>query len=1167
MTRRLFLMIQCCVLSCGWAQDIELGLPTGHTSSITDIDLSPDNTFLITSSEDFTTKFWDLKSGRVLATLNRHQAGVKESEIHTSGRYLLTHSYDSSSILWDASTFSEVYTFKTGQTFTAGATFHPKKEQLAYLGRNNTIVLWNITTKRDSERLVGHEAEITSFTYSADGKLLVSGDKSGKVCLFNTENGKKVTSFQAHKSKINDVQFSPNDSCIITSSFDKRCKIWHVETGKMKLKLKKFKNEVYGMDIHPSGTWGIVKTNDDRDQVWNLETGKKIKSFEGQSVFKGSSMFSPSGKYLFLSGNFDHPPAVYETETLKKICDIPFNGEMVLTACFNEDETKVILGLHSVNKAIVFNVLNGEKVTAFDSDVSAIMSARFGQQDRIFISTKSGSVIRCNITKGSVDGFLKAHQESAFDVRPGWKENIIVTSSEDNTSKIYNLKIDSLLMKIPIYGTWENQTRLSADKKYILSATLDHKIECRNANDFKLVYQLPKKNFTSFEVCPSKDLMVLYSPYQEVELVRISDGKTSQTIPNHGYTVNQAAINKNAKYVAVLYAKTWQESLIKIWDVQKKKYIDSLPFEERLNWIMFDPTGSYLVYPNALQTDIELYDLEKKKVVQQLKDHEFGALGATFSTQKNTVLTVGGDQSVRIYDLKNARLIQQDHRHKNNLSFVDSDSSGRIFATASWDGSFILWDAATGTFLQQWYFFKDDPKNMLIINNEGYYKAGKNATQGVYFVVDKRLYPMEQFDLRFNRPDKVLASTPMADSSLIAAYHSAYKKRLKKMGFTEDMLQDDFHLPEIDIENFEQMPTIIDEDSIDLNLNMEDSKYKLDRINVWVNDVAIYGTDGISLRDQDAQKLDKMINVELAKGQNKVQVSVLNKAGAESYKETFEVKCTIGKKEPDLYLITIGESEFKQSDYNLTYAAKDAKDIASLFPKSKVYDEVFTKTLTNDQVTRENIVGLKSFLEKADINDHVMVFLAGHGVLSSDLDYYLATYDMDFTSPEEKGLMYEDLEGLLDGIKPLKKTLILDACHSGEIDKESVVLADNTDLEQGDVQFRAVGNNVESKLGAQNTFELTKSLFTDLRKGTGATVISSAGGMEFAMEGDDWNNGLFTFALIDGIQSGEADLNNDNQIWLSELKEYVGNKVTELSNGKQQPTSRIENKSVDFRVW
>jgi hypothetical protein len=94
-----------------------------------------------------------------------------------------------------------------------------------------------------------------------------------------------------------------------------------------------------------------------------------------------------------------------------------------------------------------------------------------------------------------------------------------------------------------------------------------------------------------------------------------------------------------------------------------------------------------------------------------------------------------------------------------------------------------------------------------------------------------------------------------------------------------------------------------------------------------------------------------------------------------------------------------------------------------------------------------------------------------------------------------------------------------------------------------------------------------KELFADLRRGSGATVISSAGGAEYAIEGAEWNNGVFTFCLINGLREMKADLNKDGAVSLSEIEEYLQVKVPELTQGKQKPTSRAENLSSDFRVW
>jgi len=105
------------------------------------------------------------------------------------------------------------------------------------------------------------------------------------------------------------------------------------------------------------------------------------------------------------------------------------------------------------------------------------------------------------------------------------------------------------------------------------------------------------------------------------------------------------------------------------------------------------------------------------------------------------------------------------------------------------------------------------------------------------------------------------------------------------------------------------------------------------------------------------------------------------------------------------------------------------------------------------------------------------------------------------------------------------------------------------------------------QLGLENSFELMQMLFSDLRRGTGATVISSASGLEYAYEGEAWQNGVFTYAMLEGLKSGACDLNGDGSVQVSELKTYVFDKVSELTNGKQNPTSRKENLEYDFKVW
>jgi len=94
-----------------------------------------------------------------------------------------------------------------------------------------------------------------------------------------------------------------------------------------------------------------------------------------------------------------------------------------------------------------------------------------------------------------------------------------------------------------------------------------------------------------------------------------------------------------------------------------------------------------------------------------------------------------------------------------------------------------------------------------------------------------------------------------------------------------------------------------------------------------------------------------------------------------------------------------------------------------------------------------------------------------------------------------------------------------------------------------------------------------KTLFGDLKKGTGATVISAAGGTEYALEGLNSSNGLFTSCLISGIVQRRTDLDRNRKYTVSELQRYISEQVIRLSNGKQVPTFREENFANDFRVY
>src|SRR5690606_35557216 len=113
---------------------------------------------------------------------------------------------------------------------------------------------------------------------------------------------------------------------------------------------------------------------------------------------------------------------------------------------------------------------------------------------------------------------------------------------------------------------------------------------------------------------------------------------------------------------------------------------------------------------------------------------------------------------------------------------------------------------------------------LVVSENEGpflyspdlYYMGSGDLSKIIDLKVDDRIYHFDQFDLKYNRPDIIMERLGYADSNLINAYYRAYQKRLKKMDFDEGMLEDDFHVPDIQLTNKTSMPLVTDQTSVQL---------------------------------------------------------------------------------------------------------------------------------------------------------------------------------------------------------------------------------------------------------------------------------------------------------------------------------------------------------------
>jgi WD40 repeat protein len=588
--------------------------------------------------------------------------------------------------------------------------------------------------------------------------------------------------------------------------------------------------------------------------------------------------------------------------------------------------------------------------------------------------------------------------------------------------------------------------------------------------------------------------------------------------------------------------------------------------------------GKYISYVDENIENLVIIDVKTSKVIRKVNISHFDEIiDVSISSRLNQLCMGTFDDSVYCFNLftdDNSIVTSREIYSVNDLQVNEVKN---LLLCTSDNGCFYLNKLDEISPIYSMFSLKDGGY-LVKLTNSPYYMCSKDASKMLHYVTPSlKVIGFEQLDPVYNRPDIVLDSIGKyfggADKELVSNYRESWVKRIDRLGLDKEKLgKGDIAVPDAEIVDADKIAYENKEGKLVINVKANDPKYTLRRFNVYVNEVPLYGSAGISIAQLKKQQWDTTLSVPLSLGENKIQVSVMNELGLENFKYPTYVNYTPEKNKEifaKTHYIGIGVNEFKEAGHNLNYCVKDVRDLAKAFSAENT--QIDTLLFTDEQVTRENILALKDYLNKTNVNDKVIISCSSHGLLDDSLNFYLATHDVDFDKPKAHGLKYEELEGLLDGIPARQKLLLLDACNSGENDKTEVLKKEleekKTRMDSTEV-LAARGAIIKLEQENKSNFKKLNELFVNVRNNTGSVIISAAGGQESALEAIEVNgqkieNGAFTYSVLEYLKANEGET---DALTVNKLKQYVEQRVEEITNGKQKPTSRQETMEVDWRV-
>ncbi len=1119
----------------------EIVVTSGHIANVYAISFSPNNRFVVTAGMDKTVRIWDRSLCQEFRVLYGHVGDVWKVEYTSDNRYILSIDDKGTMITWEHATGKIVQRTKL-EMYTRSFTYISNTTHVLVM-KGGEIVELDILTG----------AEITKHGAIPDTEIRLTKDGEHLI----TRDAAKINALSIYNYKTKTIDGT------LTANHDQA---------------------LMNVAVSPNGKFvaGFSIANK-MITIWNLETQKVVSDFEYTSQNMIEMVFTPTNRNLLV---MDRTGAIADYSIQK--------GKLkrVMNESTSQDMTTLKNGVYRIGVAFDLAISPDNTMVGVAGMVTE--SEGYGLQPTVFMG---GTLFDFKHNKEL--GRLKGYFKMSTHLSVGSNSKYLVNSVYNKFPgiRVWNMKEGDLEQYIKtsgvasasadgsVFGTW-----VVGDKEKPVLTVFDAKT-IQPIFESTAVEALTEISFNhDGSRLLTQEVTIDLKNYQNNQFFfRIWDVKTQKQVGDAVYFKStEMPIFKSVKLSPrgdYIIAQT-NGSKIVAWEVATGKQVHTIPSQIAYEFLLdFVPnTNKVLISKTTPEYDANLKRL-KAEMTWFEWDYTTGEISNTFKTGKEGILFSadfnedgtalvtgqGGYFSevnfdVVVWDWATKKSICTMSGHHGAIKFVWFGAKGkRVYSTAE-DGFIKVWDlkscqeAASLIAMEEFDY--------IILSPDNYYKSSKGNNTGIGFRFKENLYSFDQFDVRFNRPDKVLTSLGVSKYS-VKLYTKAWEKRLSKLGFTPDNLEGELALPNIELSNKVTLPVTTENKQLKLNIKAWDETHKLDRISIYVNDVPAPELKGISLKERYTNKIEEELEISLSAGKNLVKVSVFNEEGLESLRETFQVTYHPNStKKPDLYIFTIGVSEFENEERNLKFATKDAKDLIAKFKTSNYFGNIHTQELFNESATKDNVLKASKFLDKANIDDQVIIYISSHGLLDDQLDYYLAMHDVDFNNPQAKGLPYDAINTMLDGMECRNRLIMIDACHSGEVDKdEAVVRSSIAANDKVHINQKSGTTMVRPKAGLKNSFTYMKTLFGDVSKGTGATVISAAGGYEFALESEDWNNGVFTYAVLEGLTSGEADRNHDGLVHVSELKDYVTLQVVKLTDGKQHPTTRTENALNDFILF
>ncbi|TVQ23117.1 MAG: hypothetical protein EA383_14620, partial [Spirochaetaceae bacterium] len=487
--------------------------------------------------------------------------------------------------------------------------------------------------------------------------------------------------------------------------------VWDASTGDISARIEEAGSSIVAVASDNDRTRIAALLSDDFIHVYDMHGVVTARLYTGHSDRLGGSLvFSPDGTRLLelVSGD---DPVVWDVDLAHPLYTLSGHEARVDNAVFASDGTHVLTSSRDGT------------VRIWDSENGAalhVLPGHDGREARVAVSpdgslvatgAEDGTVRLWRISTGELMYMFSGHEGRITAIDFARDGRSFVTSSHDGTARVWTVDSETAQFVLPNHGSVVSAARFSTGGDRILTYAQDSSMRIWSATsgESDIILEGHTGPIVHADFSMDGNRVISNSVDGTTRVWRVEPTLLTEFAAfqeRHGSSVRGVRLSPNETQ-----AVSWSDdNTAVVWDLDSGAVAGRYDAHwDAVTDASFDPSGRFLVTA-SLDFTASVWDILSGQELLIL-EHPLpsvpgaGVFEARFSPLNTQIITragvpafgrTAGDHYATIWHSETGAPIFNVSDHQGLVSLVAFSDDGRLFLTASWDGTVRVYDAASG---------------------------------------------------------------------------------------------------------------------------------------------------------------------------------------------------------------------------------------------------------------------------------------------------------------------------------------------------------------------------------------------------------------------------------------------------------------------------------------